>query len=255
MKSPLVIANWKMNGCAADNEWLIENILVLFNEVDNGELVISPPSPYLVQIAELLSRSQIKLAAQNMSAFNLGAHTGEVSSAMLNDFGCEYVLLGHSERRIIYHENNHLIALKFAAACSAGITPVLCVGETLKQYQCNETLAVILTQIDAVLAEVGIQAFDKAVIAYEPVWAIGTGETATPEQAQHIHLQIRTQLAKHDVNIANKIAIIYGGSLNTKNAQALFSQNDIDGGLVGGASLEAEAFIQIYQAAINSQTT
>ncbi len=189
--------------------------------------------------------SKIKYGAQNVNANINGAHTGEISTSMLSDFGCSYVLIGYSERRNLYHENNVSVANKFSATVLAKMVPVLCVGETLIQRQSDQTFSVINEQIDQVVEQVGIKAFEQAVIAYEPVWAIGTGETASPEQAQAVHTEIRRQLSIYDENIANNIRIIYGGSVNESNANALFNQKDIDGGLVGGASLNAETFINI----------
>lgn len=248
MKQPLIIGNWKMNGSLIDNEKLLKTITTSLVFSEKVDVVICPPFVYMAQVSQQLSQSKIKLGAQNVSAFEYGAYTGEVSVTMLNELGCSYILLGHSERRSLYHESDAQVADKFAAAVEAKIIPVLCVGETLTQRQNDETFLVITQQIKMVIEQVGIQAFNQAVIAYEPVWAIGTGETASPEQVQTVHSQIRDQLAIYDVIIANNIAIIYGGSVNEKNAKALFEQPDVDGALVGGASLNATSFINIYQA-------
>lgn len=245
MRQPLMIGNWKMNGNFADNETLLNTIMTSYDVSDGIEIVVCPPSIYMTQVSQQLSKSKIKYGAQNVCANKNGAYTGEISAAMLHDHGCSYVLLGHSERRSLYHEGDVEVANKFAAAITGGITPVLCVGETLTQRQSEETFLVIAKQISTVINQVGIQAFKHAVIAYEPVWAIGTGESATPEQAQIVHAQIRDQLAEYDEIIANNIRIIYGGSVNAQTANALFKQKDIDGGLVGGASLKAAEFISI----------
>lgn len=236
------------DGSLATNAKLIQQLLTQINVLEGVEIVICPPYTYLTQVGVQLSPSRVKLGAQNVSAFDAGAYTGEVSTAMLGEFGCSYVLLGHSERRSLFQESNDQVASKFEAALNAKLTPVLCVGETLEQRQRDETQLVVSTQIKTVLDRVGIQGFANAVIAYEPIWAIGTGETATPEQAQTVHIQIRCQLAEHDVKIANRLQILYGGSVNAGNAQALFSQRDIEGGLIGGASLDADAFLQICKA-------
>jgi triosephosphate isomerase len=248
MRQALIIGNWKMNGNLAENNELLNAISKSYDSNDEIEVVVCPPSIYMAQISQQLLNSKIKYGAQNVSANRNGAFTGEVSTLMLNDIGCSYVLLGHSERRNLNHESDIEIANKFSKAVQAKITPVLCVGETLTQRQCEETFLVIAEQISIVIEQVGIKAFEHVVIAYEPVWAIGTGETATPEQAQIVHARIRSQLADHDVAIANNIRIIYGGSVNANNANSLFKQKDIDGGLIGGASLNADAFINICKA-------
>ncbi|KGK01050.1 triose-phosphate isomerase [Thalassotalea sp. ND16A] len=248
MRQPLIIGNWKMNGSLTENEKLLNTISTSLITIEGIEIVVCPPSLYMAQVKQQLSKTKIKHGAQNVSEFQSGAYTGEISTSMLGELGCCFVLLGHSERRALYHENDAQIADKFSAAVKANIRPVLCVGETLSQRQCGETFSVIAKQIKTVIEQVGIEAFAQAVVAYEPVWAIGTGETATPEQAQAVHANIRHQLAEYDVNIANRIHIIYGGSVNASNAQALFMQQDIDGGLVGGASLNSDEFVKICQA-------
>jgi triosephosphate isomerase len=248
MKQVLIIGNWKMNGTLVENEKLLNTISALSDLSYNVEVVVCPPSIYMAQVSQQLSQSKIKYGAQNVSAYESGAYTGEVSTTMLHEFGCSYVLLGHSERRSLYHESDAQVANKFIAAVEAKIIPVLCVGETLSQRQSDETFLVIAKQISTVIGQVGIKAFEHAVIAYEPVWAIGTGETASPEQAQAVHAQIRHQLAEHDIHIAKNIQVIYGGSVNADNAKSLFAQQDIDGALVGGASLKADAFINICKA-------
>jgi triosephosphate isomerase len=248
MRQYLIIGNWKMNGNLAENEQLLNTISSSHALAEGCEVVVCPPSIYIPHVRQQLLQSKVKYGAQNVNEHINGAYTGETSATMLHDLGCSYVLLGHSERRSLNHESDEQIAGKFAAAVQANIKPVLCVGETLAQRQGDETFLVIAEQIKKVVEQVGIQAFEHAVIAYEPVWAIGTGETATPEQAQEIHNLIRRQLAEFDVNIASNILIIYGGSVNSNNARTLFSQPDIDGGLVGGASLNADVFINICKA-------
>jgi len=248
MRQPLIIGNWKMNGNLAENDKLLNTISTLYDSSESIDVVICPPSIYIAQVSKELLKSKIKYGAQNVSANRNGAYTGEVSTSMLHDFGCSYVLLGHSERRSLNHESDIEIANKFSTAVQAEIIPVLCVGETLTQRQCDETFLVIAKQISTVVEQVGIQAFEHAVIAYEPVWAIGTGETASPEQAQEVHGQIRRQLSAFDGNIAANIQIIYGGSVNANNADSLFKQKDIDGGLVGGCSLNGDDFISICKA-------
>lgn len=250
MRRPLIIGNWKMNGNLAENEQLLKTIC--FSPVldEGSEVVICPPSIYIAHVRQQLSQSKIKYGAQNVSGYKNGAYTGEISATMLHDLDCSYVLLGHSERRSLNHENDEQIADKFLAATQAKVTAVLCVGETLAQRQGDETFSVIAEQIKKVVEQVGITAFKHAVIAYEPIWAIGTGETASPEQAQEVHMHIRQQLAEYDVNIASSIQIIYGGSVNEKNAKSLFIQPDIDGALVGGASLKGDNFIKICNASV-----
>ena len=234
-----------MNGSLITNAKLIQQCLAQANVIDNRQIAICPPYTYLAQIGEYLSPTKFMLGAQNVSAFNSGAYTGEISATMLSELDCSYVLLGHSERRTLFQESDALIAVKFETTLKAGLIPVLCVGETLEQRQCGETQLVVSNQINAVINRVGIKGFSNAVIAYEPIWAIGTGETATPEQAQTVHAEIRQQLMEYNVEITNSLQIIYGGSVNAENAQSLFSQKDIDGGLIGGASLNADSFLKI----------
>ncbi|WP_341938198.1 triose-phosphate isomerase [Marinimicrobium sp. C2-29] len=249
MPAPMVIANWKMNGSLIGNASLLHQILSGSDAFEHLEVGICPPFPYLEQVSEQVSHSRINLGAQNVSAFQSGAYTGETSAAMLKDLGCRYVLLGHSERRQLFQESDHQVAAKFEAALSAGLQPVLCIGETLEQRQREETGRVVSTQIQSVIDHVGIQGFTNAVIAYEPVWAIGTGQTATPEQAQEVHAHIRQLLTGYDASIASQVHILYGGSVNAANARSLFSQKDIDGGLVGGASLKPNDFLDICRSA------
>ena len=214
----------------------------------NADLAVFPSFPYLPMTESILSGSHIQWGGQSLNPNAQGAHTGETSGTMLKDMSCKYVLVGHSERRAIYGESDIDVAVRFKAALDAGLEPVLCVGETLEQREANKTQSVVAGQLDAVIDSVGIDAFGKAVIAYEPVWAIGTGLTATPEQAQSVHAFIRDKLSSLNVIIAGQLRILYGGSVKGSNAAELFAQNDIDGGLVGGASLTAEDFLAIYSA-------
>jgi triosephosphate isomerase (TIM) len=210
---------------------------------------VCPPSVYLQEIARALHQSSIELGAQDVCAEPQGAFTGEVSAAMLKDVGCEYVIVGHSERRLIYRESDQLVARKFAAAQSKSLIPILCVGEQLAEREANRTEEVVARQLDAVLELSGAEAFAQAVIAYEPVWAIGTGRNATPEQAQEVHAFIRARLAARNAKIAGETRILYGGSVKAGNAAELFARPDVDGGLIGGASLKADEFLAILAAA------
>jgi triosephosphate isomerase len=238
----LVAGNWKMNGDKA----LVEVMQTLFAAVslENMDVVICPPFPYLG-----LFDGKLKLGSQNTSQFDSGAHTGEVSVAMLNEFNCEYVIVGHSERRADNEESDVLVALKVEQVLKANLTPILCVGEPKNVREDGTLFDYIAAQIDAVLHKVGISQFTEIVLAYEPIWAIGTGETASPAQAQEVHAFIRGHLAKQDVSIAANIVILYGGSVKGSNAEELFSQADVDGGLIGGASLDPKDFLSICQAA------
>ena len=213
------------------------------------QVAVCVPFPYLAQAQSVLAGTPVAWGAQNLSEQAQGAFTGEVSAAMLQDFGCRYVLVGHSERRSIYGETDVLVAEKFAAALGAGLCPVLCVGETLEQRDAGKTIEVVSAQLDAVLNRVGVAAFSGAVVAYEPVWAIGTGRTATSAQAQEVHAAIRAQIAKGDAKVADGLQILYGGSVKPGNAAELFAMPDIDGGLIGGASLVASDFLSICTAA------
>lgn len=249
MKRKLVIGNWKMHGSRAANAQLLAALKPGLSALSGVAVALCPPYPYLAQVAELLAGSTVKLGAQSLSRFDQGAHTGEVSGQMLREFGCQYVLVGHSERRSLHGEDDRLVAEKFAAALCADLVPVLCVGESLAQRRNGETEAVITAQIRALLDLIGIQGLAGGVIAYEPVWAIGTGETATPAQAQAVHLHIRCLLAMQDPAVAAAMRILYGGSVKAGNASELFAQADVDGGLIGGASLDAASFAAICAAA------
>ena len=238
-----------MNGSSAANAALVAGIVDGVPAGDGFSLLVCPPFPYLAAIAEQAQGSQVKVGAQNVSEHEKGAYTGEVAPAMLRDVGCEYVIVGHSERRALYGESSAQVAEKFVAAQAAGLTPILCVGETLEEREAGTTAAVVDEQLDAVLDAAGVDAFGAAVIAYEPVWAIGTGMTATPEQAQDVHAHIRARLAAQNATIAADVQILYGGSMKGENAEGLLGQPDIDGGLIGGASLKAEDFLAIAAAA------
>jgi len=243
----LVAANWKMNGTLDTIRPLLQSVIQGAQGV-KSEVAICPSSVYISELASLLQKSEIKLGAQNVSQLEKGAYTGEVSALMLKDFGCDYVIVGHSERRALYAENDVLVAEKFIAVQKNGMIPILCVGELLEERESNCTEEVIARQLDAVIELAGIAAFKDAVVAYEPVWAIGTGKTATPEQAEEVHEFIRLRLARHDNEVADIVRILYGGSVNAGNAEQLFEMANIDGGLIGGASLVAEDFLTICRA-------
>ena len=248
MRTPIVAGNWKMNGSAASIKTLLAGLSAGL-PAGKAQVLVCAPFPYLGLVEQILSGSSIQWGAQNVSQYESGAYAGEVSVPMLQEFGCSHVILGHSERRAIFAETDAQIAEKCCAVLGAGLTPILCVGETLEQRQAELTQAVVNQQLLAVVEKAGIEAFSKAVLAYEPVWAIGTGLTATPEQAQQVHQALRAALAEHDSAVAAKLPILYGGSVKGDNARALFACEDIDGGLIGGASLKADEFIAICQAA------
>jgi triosephosphate isomerase len=244
MARPLVVGNWKMNGTAASIEELLSSILGSLNSVIEADYAVCPPSIYLQQVKEKLSGSAIKVGAQNVALEDDGAVTGEISAAMLADIHCDYVVVGHSERRALFGESNDLVAQKTAKVIAKGMTPIVCIGESLHDREANNTLAVVKQQLDAVLA-INSNSLAAVVLAYEPVWAIGTGLTATPEQAQEVHQYLRECVAKIDSAVAGSLKILYGGSVKPSNSASLFEQKDIDGALVGGASLVAEDFIAI----------
>ena len=249
MRRSLVAGNWKMHGSRAENASLVRSLLDQARPDSTTEVLLCPPFVYLHEVGRLLKDSDVALGAQSLCAEAMGAFTGEVSAAMLKDVGCSYVLVGHSERRQIYAEGDALVARKFVAAQSQGLVPVLCVGETLEEREGERTAQVVARQLDAVLAVSGVGAFRSAVIAYEPVWAIGTGRNASPDQAQEVHAMIRGKVAALDATIGGSVRILYGGSVKASNARELFAMPDIDGGLVGGASLKADEFARICAAA------
>ena len=238
-----------MNGTLASIRPLVEGIKAGVANDLHAEVVLCPPFVYLDELSHSLAGTRIQLGAQNMSEQDPGAFTGEVFAGMLQDYNCRFVILGHSERRTLYAETDARIAKKFAQANRHELQPILCVGEYLEEREANETDEVIARQLDAVIDHCGIEGFTNAVIAYEPVWAIGTGKTATPDQAQEVHAFIRLRLARHDEAIADNLRILYGGSVKAGNAKELFNMPDIDGGLIGGASLVTEDFLAICEAA------
>ena len=253
MRKPLVAGNWKMNGLSSSVKTLLEAIKQESQSYSAVDLVVFPAAVHLSLVQQLLTGTTISWGAQNLYLSENGAFTGEISGPMLTDLGCRYVLVGHSERRTLFGEDSALVAAKFQAALQARLQPILCLGETLKQRERHETEKVIQEQLEVVIKKAGISAFRQALIAYEPVWAIGTGLTATPEQAQAVHLYIRQLLAEQEVDIAQTIRILYGGSLKADNASQLFVMPDIDGGLVGGASLEAKSFLAICHEAMTAK--
>jgi len=246
MRKKLVAGNWKMHGSLAENAALLESLKPALAGI---EAVVCVPFPYLAQVQSALAGSSIAWGAQNVSEQAKGAFTGEVSASMLLDFGCKYVIVGHSERRSLYGESDELVARKYMAAQAAGLTPILCVGESLEERESGITESVVARQLDAVIKAAGVVSLGKAVVAYEPVWAIGTGKTASPEQAQAVHAFIRGKISALDSSVANKLVIQYGGSVKAANAAELMVQPDIDGGLIGGASLVADEFVAICRAA------
>lgn len=245
MRRKLVAGNWKMNGSLAQNAELLDAVRSGMVSVRNVDCAVCVPFPYLSQAQERLAGSTVMWGAQDVHQLERGAFTGEVSAAMLRDFGCRYVIVGHSERRAYFSESSKLVAEKFLAAQRSGITPILCVGETLDQRENGITEAVVAEQLDALIRLGGVAALRNAVVAYEPVWAIGTGKTASSAQAQAVHAFIRGRVAFNDIQIASELCILYGGSVKANNAAELFAMPDIDGGLIGGASLVAEEFLAI----------
>lgn len=248
MRKILIAGNWKLNGSKNSIAELVKAVSDGSQLVD-CDVIVCAPYTYLSMVSDLLGNSSVILGSQDVSEHAEGAYTGEVSAAMLSEFDCDYGLVGHSERRNYHNESDSQVADKFIALKQVGIIPVLCVGETLEERDSGVTQFVVNRQIMAVIDRFGIECLSKAVIAYEPVWAIGTGRTATPEQAQVVHADIRLLLEKLDSDIAGKIQILYGGSMNPGNASSLLAMPDIDGGLIGGASLKADDFLAICQAA------
>lgn len=249
MRRLLVAGNWKMHGSKDQVESLMRGILDGARELDGLDLAVFPPFPYLAMVQALARGTDLAWGGQTLNPEKQGAYTGEVSAGMLLDFGCSLVLVGHSERRALFAESDTDVALRFASAHAAGLTPVLCIGETQSERESGNMQAVIERQLDAVINHCGIDAFSQAVLAYEPVWAIGTGLTASPEQAQEVHAMVRNKISELDGTIGGQIQILYGGSVKATNAADLFAQPDIDGALVGGASLQADDFLGIARAA------
>jgi triosephosphate isomerase len=249
MRAKLVAGNWKMHGRLSDNAKLLAEIVEGCRALPQVRQVVCVPFPYLEQARGVLRGTPIAWGAQNLSHHAMGAYTGEVSGTMLRDFGCAYVIVGHSERRALYGEDSDTVALKYKAAVDVGLVPILCVGETLAQREAGETEPVVDAQLAAVSGRFGANALASGVIAYEPVWAIGTGKTATPEQAQAVHAHIRACVTSGGGVAAEQVRILYGGSVKASNAGELFAMPDIDGGLIGGASLIAAEFVAICRAA------
>jgi len=249
MRRPLVAGNWKMNGSKESNKALLDGLKKGIAEAGDTEVVVCPPFVYLADAEAQLAGTPVAWGAQNVSTEASGAFTGEVAVSMLGDFNCRYVIVGHSERRALYGEDDATVARKFAVVRAAGMAPILCVGETLEEREGGTTEEVVARQLDAVIELEGVAALTDGVVAYEPVWAIGTGKTATPEQAQAVHAFIRSRIAGHDAAVAEKVRILYGGSVKGSNAAELMAQADIDGGLIGGASLKADEFLTICRAA------
>ena len=249
MRRPLIMGNWKMNGSSMANESLLTGLISQVSSLQGVDIAVCPPAVYLGQVLELVSGTSIDVGAQNLSDQKSGAFTGEISGDMLRDLGVTYTLVGHSERRSLYGETNELVAAKTLKALEVGLVPVLCVGETLDERKSGQMDAVLAGQINSVIDLCGADTFGQIIVAYEPVWAIGTGETATPQQAQDAHAFIRGLIAAQSPAIAERVTILYGGSMNEKNAAELLAMADVDGGLVGGASLKADSFATICKAA------
>jgi len=246
MRQIFVAGNWKMNGSLEANQQLIDGIKA--GSGVKAEMAVCPPAVYIPQIADLLTGSDISWGGQDVCEQVSGAYTGQISAAMLLEMKCKYVIVGHSERRTLNGESDELVAEKYATALAAGLKPILCIGELLEERESGDTESVVARQLNAVLDKVGIEGIGAGVIAYEPVWAIGTGKTASPQQAQDVHAFIRQILTGKDASVAEKVQILYGGSVKPDNAAELFAMTDIDGGLIGGASLDAESFLGICQA-------
>ena len=249
MRQRLVVGNWKMNGSLPENQALLDKVAAAAGGLSTAQTAVCVPFPYLAQARSALAGSKAAWGGQNVSQHPKGAFTGEVSAGMLREFGCRYVIVGHSERRQLFGEDDSTVALKAAAVLAAGMTPIVCVGETLAERERGVTEEVVGRQLGAVADRLGSAGLKASVLAYEPVWAIGTGKTATPDQAQAVHAYLRGLLALHDKSIAAAMPILYGGSVKGANAAELFGMRDVDGGLIGGASLMAEEFIAICQAA------
>ena len=248
MRQPLVAGNWKMNGSLDSVRELLQGVKAGIGEVSAAEVAVCPPYIFIPESQAQLAGSPVAWGGQDLSTEASGAFTGEIAASMLLDYGCKYVIVGHSERRALYGEDDALVARKFAVAREAGLVPILCIGETLEEREQGATEVVVGRQLDAVIELEGAAALADAVIAYEPVWAIGTGMTATPQQAQEVHAFIRRRVAAHDAAVADGLRILYGGSMKPGNAAELMAQPDIDGGLIGGASLKADDFLAIGKA-------
>ena len=255
MRKPLVAGNWKMNGDRASIASLLDEMLVELEaaKCHHCEVLVFPTHVYLSEVVSRLTDHTVASGAQDVDSRSEGALTGAVSASMVRDVGCTHALVGHSERRTVFGENDHTVAEKYARCVEAGLTPILCVGETLAERDADQTLDVVIRQLEAVVERVGIAGIAAGMVAYEPVWAIGTGEVATPEQAQEVHAGIRAWLTERfDAETAENVTVLYGGSCKPGNAAELFAQPDIDGGLIGGASLKAEDFTAIIAARTNA---
>jgi len=249
MRTKLVAGNWKLNGSRDASQRLVSGILAGASEAANAEILLCPPYVYLPQVDKQMAGSPVMLGAQDVAMQAGGAFTGEISAAMLKDAGCSHVIIGHSERRAMFGDSDEVVAAKFEAAGEQGLIPILCIGESQEERESGVTMAIIDRQLGAVLDAVGVTPFADSIIAYEPVWAIGTGLTATPEQAQEVHAHVRSIIVRHDAKIAAELRILYGGSVKGANAPELFNMEDIDGGLIGGASLDSDEFLAICRAA------
>ncbi len=249
MRRKLVVANWKMHGSLRRNRELLEGVARGVRNLRRAEFAVCVPHPYLFQAQMLLQGTNVAWGAQNIHSGEMGAYTGAVSAWMVADFGCKYVIVGHSERRGQFRETNDTAARCIKVAIKAGLVPIYCMGETQEEFDAGITEAVVASQLDGMLEDVGIQLLSHAVLAYEPTWAIGSGRTASPQLAQKVHAFIRGLVARHDLKVAENIRILYGGSVKVSNAAQLFSMPDIDGGLVGSASLDADEFVAICRAA------
>ena len=249
MRRKLVAGNWKLYGSLVANAQLLGELVSGGAGSGGAACAVLVPFPYLAQTQTLLQGSGIEWGAQTLAEYSSGAYTGEVAGSMLAEFGCTFVAVGHSERRALFHEDSATVARKVVAAAKAGLTPILCLGETLAEREAGNTRAVVQQQLEAVFEVAGMDLLAKSVVAYEPVWAIGTGKTASPDQAQEVHAFIRGLVAKRDAEVALGLPILYGGSVKAANAESLFAMPDVDGGLVGGASLVAKEFLDIWQAA------
>ena len=250
MRQKYVVGNWKLNGSVPGNELLLRAILKEVKPQPGRHLAVCVPAPYLAQARGLLEGTPVAWGGQDVSRFEKGAYTGDVSAAMLREFGATFAIVGHSERRSLFGDTDAIVAEKLAAARKAGLTPIFCVGETLEERERGVTEAVLARQLDAVLGKSGAAALDGALMAYEPVWAIGTGRTATAAQAQEVHAFLRGRVAGKDAALAARLPLLYGGSVKGANAAELFAMPDVDGGLIGGASLVAEDFLAIWRAAV-----
>ena len=252
MRGKLVAGNWKMNGDLASNQVLLRELTRALATIEGAAYVVCAPYPYLAQVRDMLRDTRVAWGAQDLCQFERGAYTGGVSAAMLVDFGCRYVIVGHSERRALFGDSDEIVAAKYRLARAVGLTPILCVGETLAEREGGVTESVVGRQLDAVLKVVGISGLAQGIVAYEPVWAIGTGRNATPDQAQAVHAYIRGRLVEGNRSIAEETLLLYGGSVKAANAAQLLEQPDVDGGLIGGASLDAGEFAGICRSAANA---